>query len=1075
MAAIANAAATVDIHAIQDNLPKSPYLGQTVTTTGIVIAVLSDGFYIENPTADFDSNTCTSEGIYVYTPTGVPSNAVLANSLTVTGLVQASNSSSYAGTEIYIASPVVGTNVVTQSSGNALPTAIESSVMTAATGGVCSDYAAGAFGQWLPFEGMRVNVPSSSSLLVTQGTGGTVVAASQTATTNGQFWGSFTTTRPFRATGISELETVPSTAPSTVSRWSGNPQLLLVDTTILGGTAINATAGTLYTGSSGLIGIIDYHVSTLGYTGLLLTSASVSSLAASNAITATAASIASSGQITLATQDLDSLTDTETKRITKLAKAIVAEEHSPDILAVQGVTPAALVLLESAIAAAGGSSYSDLSVTSTADSNNYVNAFLVNTSKFNNPTVTQLLPSATYTTTSGTSAALFDRTPLALTVGIPRAGTTDYNVLVVNSRLLARANIDSTTLGPDARNRREQQAEILTTQVLEPAETSSEHLFVLGGFSSFEFSDGYVDSLGILNGSEATNTSTGNLVTLYDSTYNTTVLENTTTTATNVSASATNPVTERYTYVENGSAEQPDHILISTEMSELVSIDYARFGADSPVSETYDTTTVNRASSHDGIVAYLTVPYPSTLRLTASPVSPSTYGETVTFKATVMSTGGTPTGTVTFYDGSTEVGTGTLTSGVATYATGALAVGIHTIKAIYGGSAVFDTSSATISYTVDVDVTTLTLKSSLNPSYSGDSVTFTATASSSEVTPTGTVTFTDLTTSAVLGTGTQTSGTTMLTISTLSVGTHVIEASYSGDTTNGAATSTLSQVVLATYPTTSKITCAPNPAAYGATVTCADTVASTAGIPSGTVTFYDGTAGLGTQTLSSGAAAYTTNSLAVGSHSITAVYAGLDAYQASTSNAVVEVVLSTFALSISPTSRSVYTGEPASYIVTVTPGTGFTLNVALACSGIPANTTCALTPSTVTGGSGTATLLIKTTAPGKTTTASLFPERDSASGHRSLPLVLARSLAIVGGIVLLLIPHRLRHRGGWFAAVLFCAGIAFCTLSGCGGSSTATGGTPVGSYTITVSGSALDGTIPISGTATTTLTVKSLF
>jgi uncharacterized protein len=81
------ASTTVDIHAIQTNLPNSPYLGQTVTTTGIVIAVLSDGFYIENST--MDSDICTAEGIYVFTPGGVPSNAVLQNSLTVTGVVEA--------------------------------------------------------------------------------------------------------------------------------------------------------------------------------------------------------------------------------------------------------------------------------------------------------------------------------------------------------------------------------------------------------------------------------------------------------------------------------------------------------------------------------------------------------------------------------------------------------------------------------------------------------------------------------------------------------------------------------------------------------------------------------------------------------------------------------------------------------------------------------------------------------------------------------------------------------------------------------------------------------------------------
>jgi hypothetical protein len=89
---------TVNIHAIQTDLPASPYLGDTVTTSGIVIAVLSDGFYVENSPSSWDSDVCTVEGIYVYTPSGVPSNAVLENDVAVTGEIEASNNSNYAGT-----------------------------------------------------------------------------------------------------------------------------------------------------------------------------------------------------------------------------------------------------------------------------------------------------------------------------------------------------------------------------------------------------------------------------------------------------------------------------------------------------------------------------------------------------------------------------------------------------------------------------------------------------------------------------------------------------------------------------------------------------------------------------------------------------------------------------------------------------------------------------------------------------------------------------------------------------------------------------------------------------------------
>lgn len=955
---------TVNIHAIQTDLPSSPYLGQSVTTSGVVIAVLTDGFYIENADASFDSDICTAEGIFVYTPTGVPSNATLQTSLTVTGVVEASNQSSYAGTQIYIASPDA-TNVVTNSTGNALPSAISSATMTSATSGTCSLYSANSFGQWLPFEGMRVNVPSSSSLMVTQGTGGTTVPSSQSATTNGQFWAVLTTTRPFRSTGISYLESVPSSAPSTVARWSGNPQLLLVDTTTLGGAAIDAAAGTTYTGSSNLIGIVDYHVSTAGYTGLLLTSSTVSALTASNTISPTAASSPTSGQITLATQNADGLTASETTRIAKLASAIVSYENSPDILALQGIAPAALTLLQGAVTSAGGPSYSAGTV-STADTDGLVNAFLFNAAKFDSLQVTQALAAATYTTAAASTATLYDRSPLVLTAGIPRTGTSDYGITVVNASFQSRDEIDDTSAGTEVRLQREQQAEALATYVAS-LETAGQHVFVTGGFNSFEFSDGFVDALGILDGSEPTNTSNGSLVTLYDASYNTSGLENTTTTAENLSTGTTNAATARYTFVENGSAEQPDHVLISSELADLVAIDYARIGADFPVVDTYTSGTVARASSHDGVVAYLTVPYPSSVAITSS-LNPSYYHESVTFTATVTSQSPTtPTGNVTFYDGTTALAAETLSSGVATYTT-----------------------------------------------------------------------------------------------TSLSVGSHTITATYEGDAAHESASASLVQVVNALITTASTLSCAPNPTSYGTTVTCTDTVTAASGAPSGTVTFYDGATAMGTATLTSGVASYSTSTLTVGTHAITAVFAESTPYASSTSNTVDEVITGTFALSITPSSRSIYTGEAASFTVTVTPGDGFALDVALTCSGAPAGSTCTVTPATVTGGSGTAKVVLQSVAP-----SSAHLERSPLSRH-TLPTALC-------AIFVILLPRRRWRSAARVLLLIVVAAWAASVVAGCNSKHTATGGTTPGTYTLTVTGVATDGSLSITQTATAAVTIKSLF
>ena len=68
------------------------------------------------------------------------------------------------------------------------------------------------------------------------------------------------------------------------------------------------------------------------------------------------------------------------------------------------------------------------------------------------------------------------------------------------------------------------------------------------------------------------------------------------------------------------------------------------------------------------------------------------------------------------------------------------------------------------------------------------------------------------------------------------------------------------------------------------------TASVTPNTATGTVTFKDGTKTLGTATLSAGSATFSINSLAVGSHSITAVYGGDTNDNGSTSSTIFETV-----------------------------------------------------------------------------------------------------------------------------------------------------------------------------------------
>ena len=180
--------------------------------------------------------------------------------------------------------------------------------------------------------------------------------------------------------------------------------------------------------------------------------------------------------------------------------------------------------------------------------------------------------------------------------------------------------------------------------------------------------------------------------------------------------------------------------------------------------------------------------------LLPSSLSPSAYGQPVTFTATVsplLQPGNVaPTGTVTFYNSGSAIGTGTLAvvGGLdkVTFTTSALPVGTDAITAAYtSGDANFAPSAASAAFSQAVAPygTTTAVASSANPSAYGQPVTFTATVTTSgpgTFDNGGTVTFYDGATS--LGTATLAGGAAVLTTSSLPAGSgQAITATYSGD------------------------------------------------------------------------------------------------------------------------------------------------------------------------------------------------------------------------------------------------------------------------------------------------------
>jgi PhoPQ-activated pathogenicity-related protein len=323
-------------------------------------------------------------------------------------------------------------------------------------------------------------------------------------------------------------------------------------------------------------------------------------------------------------------------------------------------------------------------------------------------------------------------------------------------------------------------------------------------------------------------------------------------------------------------------------------------------------------------------------------VNPAVFGQIVTFTATARASApgaGLPTGAVTFKDFGTAVGTATLDgSGKATFSTAALARGNHAITATYGADANFSTStSIPFGETVSKDGTSTNLTSTPNPSVFGQLITFTAIVSANAPgagTPTGNVTFEEGT--AVLGSGTLrlVGGNYLATLITksLSAASHVITAVYNGDGNFNSSTGDDSGAPQTVNKDASITTlkASPNSTVFGQPVILTASVFALApgsGTPSGTVTFKDGAATLGTGSLSTLAqATFSTAGLARGNHAITAVYGGDGGFLASTSINYGETVAkdtTTTALSSAP-NRTVF-GQFATFTATLSanaPGAG---------------------------------------------------------------------------------------------------------------------------------------------------------
>lgn len=432
------------------------------------------------------------------------------------------------------------------------------------------------------------------------------------------------------------------------------------------------------------------------------------------------------------------------------------------------------------------------------------------------------------------------------------------------------------------------------------------------------------------------------------------------------------------------------------------------------------------------------------------------YG-TGSLTATFSNSGLTATGPVTFYDGEgsspSVIGAASFAANSASISTSQLSAGTHYIVASYGG----DANNAAVTsgvYVFAVAPAPLTaVANGVSLLYGQAIPAFTGTLS---------------------GVLAQDSGKVIAAFSTPATissapGIYPITIALTGPS---AADYTLTlgagsgAVVITQAPTITTLTGSSATPVAGAAFTLTAKVASTtSGTPTGTVSFFNGAAMLGSTpaTLSGGVASLTLSTLPVGALNLVTVYSGDTNFISSTSSTLSGSVISPdFTVAPSPATQTVLPTASAKYTITLTPiNPTFVYPVSLSASGLPAGVTATFAPPSIAAGAAVSTSTMTLSA------SNLVYQR-----HKTRSL---GGMATPAALALLLLPMAFGRRGRRAAARLSRAGrmliavlalLVLSAVTGCGGGGFFSHTTQT--YTITVT--AVSG--PDTHTTDVTLTVQ---
>ena len=567
------------IHSIQGNGDASPLDGQTVTTTGIVTLLKTgsnsggpaSGFFLQTPDANVDADPNTSQGLFVFT-SSVPTVAV-GDEINVTGTVDEFNGM----TEI---SPV--TNIAVIDTGNPLPTAVTLTPV------ILDPAALPTQPQLEKFEGMRMTAPSL-----------TVVAPNDT------FFDVETVItgvpRPMREPGIEISLTVPPD-PTTgvpdccIPRWDENPERLKVDTNARAGAPLNAyTSGVILTSVAGPLDFAFAEYRLIPDTALT----------ASANLSAVPAPTPTANEFMVAGYNIENFNNDATQR-QKAALTIRDVMRLPDIIGVIEIFDLAdlQALAAEVNAIAPGAAYQAFLVEAdgTSEDSDQDVGYLVDTARVQVNSVTQRNATETYINpNNGQPELLNDRPPLVLDANVEPSGA-NLRVIVIVNHLRSFIDIEEVAgEGPRVRAKRKAQAESLAALVQEyQTNNPTTSVISVGDYNAYQFNDGYTDPIATIKGNPTPDDQVvvdgspdlvnPNFVNLVDGL----------------------PVTERYSFMFEGTPQALDHVLVNT-VAQLLNTRFtiARVNADFP--EVPAATFVSNAgrpernSDHDPAIAYFSL------------------------------------------------------------------------------------------------------------------------------------------------------------------------------------------------------------------------------------------------------------------------------------------------------------------------------------------------------------------------------------------------------------------------------------------------------------------------------------